>query len=262
MNLPQFEVLEYLGNGIFHFPTAELLSLQPVDGTTLDDIIKAAQSGITETKVASLEIEGKTYYYELHPNITPDSSKILAWDITQWVEDSRYDSVTGVYNRKTILELAEKEFNKSQRHNRPFSLLMLDIDHFKGINDTYGHLFGDYVLGQIKEISAKLRISDSIGKYGGEEFLVVLPETDVDGAEIVASRLNKAFNDHPFLYKGEKVDISISIGVASLRERFYEKGSKGLQRDFSTGTYFELIDVADKAMYDAKRAGRNTYKVR
>ncbi len=154
---------------------------------------------------------------------------------------AQIDSLTGLYSRRHLLALAEHEFKYSSRYRQPFSLIMIDIDHFKVINDTFGHAVGDKTL---KEISLSLRNSvrgvDIVGRYGGEEFMVVLTNTQLSEACVMAERLRKQISN----LKEQTLEITASFGVAQL-----DQG-----KDSSLET---VIQRADTALYAAKKAGRN-----
>lgn len=157
------------------------------------------------------------------------------------------DSLTGIYNRRTFINLAEAELARSQRYSQPLALLLIDLDHFKNINDTYGHLTGDRVLRQLRTVVEPcMRSHDIFGRYGGEEFCILAPETSREGATILAERLRKALADHPMqTTDGPPISITGSIGVTCL-----QSADKGLQLD-------ELLSRADQALYQAKHEGRN-----
>jgi diguanylate cyclase (GGDEF)-like protein len=154
---------------------------------------------------------------------------------------ARKDFLTGLSNRRDFMELAEAALIRSERYSRPLSVFMLDIDHFKKINDTYGHQLGDEVLRHLSEIMQKtLREVDVIGRIGGEEFAVLLPETTLDSAAKVAERLREKISLHAIpLASGLPLHFSVSIGVAVLT-------TKGLNID-------TLLNFADEALYQAKR---------
>jgi diguanylate cyclase (GGDEF)-like protein len=152
------------------------------------------------------------------------------------------DSLTGLFNRRHLFELGNREFLRARRFSRPLSALMLDIDHFKRINDRYGHAVGDNVLLRLAQIIRNItREIDIAGRYGGEEFILVLPETDIAGATEIANRLldqiRLAFQT------GSLPSITVSIGVATLQA--------------TTMDFGYLVHTADLAMYAAKNAGRN-----
>jgi len=153
------------------------------------------------------------------------------------------DGLTGVNNKRFLMETLEKEIPRARRHQRPLSFLMFDIDHFKLVNDNYGHLAGDFVLKDLAQlVKARLRPDDIIGRYGGEEFAVLLPETTLEGSAAIAEELRKMIDDHRFEFEQEIIDVSVSIGCAQLAD------------DFDVARFIKL---ADENLYRAKRGGRN-----
>ena len=157
------------------------------------------------------------------------------------------DSLTGIYNRRTFINLAEAELARSQRNKQPLALMLIDLDHFKAINDTYGHQTGDQVLQQLRTVSEScMRSHDIFGRYGGEEFCIMAPETNREGALILAERLRTALADNPISIRPDlTVCITASIGVACM-----DGTEKQVRLD-------ELLSRADQALYRAKDAGRN-----
>lgn len=155
------------------------------------------------------------------------------------------DGLTGMFNRRAIEERARAELDLAKLKERPLSVIFLDIDHFKAINDQYGHSVGDHTLCHLTEIlTMNLRQYDHIGRWGGEEFVVILPDTKISEAIIVAERMRVAIAETKFsLENGKTYQVQISLGVAC-----------------TTGSYpslAKLVDAADQAMYRAKQAGRN-----
>jgi diguanylate cyclase (GGDEF)-like protein len=158
------------------------------------------------------------------------------------------DFLTGVYNRRHFEELATAEIARAQRYMRPLSVLMIDIDHFKDINDRLGHAAGDVVLQRIAILcSAEKRRSDVIGRLGGEEFSILLPETTQSAAVQHAERLRIRISESPLIVLGEAVNVTVSIGVA---------GSSA-----NPSGIHSLLRRADKALYAAKNLGRNKVEV-
>ena len=153
------------------------------------------------------------------------------------------DLLTGFYNHRFLHERLGEEIIRAQRGRRPVSLLMLDLDDFKLVNDTFGHLFGDRVLTWTSElIRSTLRASDIPARYGGDEFAVILPDTDADEARRTAERILEAFRERPFVSEQRgPVPVAISIGVACFPD--------------SGRTATELIAAADEALYRVKRDG-------
>jgi two-component system cell cycle response regulator len=160
-------------------------------------------------------------------------------------EETIRDALTNLFNYQRFQESLEKEMYRAKRYNLRLSLILADIDHFKAVNDNYGHLAGDYSLKMIADcLKDSLRESDSAARYGGEEFALILPETGPDDAYIVAERLRKDIDSMRIDYEGEKISITMSFGIASFDP----------ENDVSKT---DLIKRADHALYKAKRAGRN-----
>lgn len=159
-------------------------------------------------------------------------------------QQSITDMLTGLYNRRGLFELGQRELVRTSRFGRPFSVMLADIDNFKRVNDQYSHALGDYVLaGLARQLRSELRNIDIIGRYGGEEFVILLPETDEESAYLVAERLRESVMKTTFETNSGLITITISVGVTTLREV-----KQGLA---------SLIDQADTAMYQAKRRGGN-----
>jgi diguanylate cyclase (GGDEF)-like protein len=154
------------------------------------------------------------------------------------------DSLTGAHNRAYFDKEIVRVFSQSRRYNRPLSLAMIDIDHFKYVNDTHGHLFGDRVLAQLGTlVAASKRDIDIFARYGGEEFVLILPETELQGAVEVAERVRRRIARSVFEFDGKTQPIAVSIGVAS-----YQR---------SMDNVAALIEAADFRLYQGKNAGRN-----
>lgn len=154
------------------------------------------------------------------------------------------DSLTGVWNRRYLFTLVEQEFNRSCRYHRPFTVIIIDIDYFKKINDTYGHAIGDEVLIVMTQtVLNGLRNVDFLGRIGGEEFLAYLPETDLDAAVKTSERIRKTFEKLVISAQGQQISITLSIGVATQK--------------LGDETANVIIQRADKALYRAKKLGRN-----
>jgi diguanylate cyclase (GGDEF)-like protein len=159
------------------------------------------------------------------------------------------DSLTGIYNRRHMDKRLMEEFIRHKRYGRSMSIIMIDIDHFKNINDSFGHQFGDKVLKIVSGIcSSKMRGGDIMSRYGGEEFCSILPETDIRGAQSLAERLREKVAETPIAYNDEiSVNVTISLGLAELNEK--------------TKTTEDLIRNADTALYQSKQNGRNMASV-
>ncbi len=154
------------------------------------------------------------------------------------------DGLTQVYNKRYFLETLEREIGRAQRYQRDLSLIMFDIDNFKKINDTYGHLAGDHVLKHLAMvIKSRIRREDILSRYGGEEFSIILPEIDKENAIQFAEKIRKLVEKAMFSFEDTEIPVTISIGVTN-----YD----GQQVDVN-----EFIKLADEKLYDAKQSGRN-----
>ncbi len=158
------------------------------------------------------------------------------------------DGLTGLYNRRHFEANLEREFLRAKRYKNALSIAMIDVDFFKKVNDTYGHACGDYVLKEIAFlINEAFRKTDMVFRYGGEEFVVILTETDSDNAVVPLERLRKAVESNKFKYNNQNLNITISIGVSSNLE--------------NTNSPWEFFELADKALYEAKENGRNQVRI-
>ncbi|THB68404.1 MAG: sensor domain-containing diguanylate cyclase [Gammaproteobacteria bacterium] len=163
-------------------------------------------------------------------------------------EMSIRDGLTGIYNRRHLENQLASEFDRVRRYGGILSIILFDLDHFKNINDTYGHLAGDEVLKSISSrLEAVLRNSDIAGRYGGEEFTVILPNTDAEGAAILAERLRKEVEESEIIYDGQKIPVTISVGVTLLSDNIEN--------------HEMLLNQADTALYYCKENGRNQVKL-
>lgn len=155
------------------------------------------------------------------------------------------DSLTGLYNRRQLFNLGQIEFSRACRYNHSISVIMLDIDLFKKVNDVYGHIIGDQVLQQIaNRCRSVLRTSDIIGRYGGEEFVILLPETSIHHAQNIANRIRLLVLDRPIMTDRGDISISVSLGISSM------EGDCDSRLEW-------VIDQADQALLKAKDLGRN-----
>ena len=158
--------------------------------------------------------------------------------------DAVTDDLTGLSNKRRFRELLGKEAARAYRFRHDLSLLMLDIDNFKQVNDTYGHLQGDIVLRAVADaIAGESRGIDEPARYGGEEFAVVLPETSLAGAVALAEAIRQKVREHVFVFEGDALRLTISVGAAVLAETDQKA--------------VDLVKRADERLYEAKRAGRD-----
>ena len=164
-------------------------------------------------------------------------------------QQAKTDSLTGIANHRLFHETLEREIARANRRKGNFSLILLDIDNFKKINDTWGHQVGDAVIIDLtRRISGMVRVCDLFARYGGEEFALVLPDTDLEGAHILGSRILQAISSTPLISSHHTIDYTVSLGLA-----VFEQGSN-INKD-------KLIAVADSAMYASKRNGKNQLSI-
>jgi diguanylate cyclase (GGDEF)-like protein len=168
----------------------------------------------------------------------------LVRNADEMAELAMKDTLTGIYNRRHFMARLDSEWKRFRRYERPLSILMLDIDHFKSINDRYGHDVGDQVIVAVAQLCAtQTRDSDVAARIGGEEFAIILPETNLDDACAAAERLRVAVAENPFATRTGVLTVTASVGAA-----LAEANVAGLA---------ELMKRADEALYAAKHAGRN-----
>ena len=188
-------------------------------------------------------IENIIESFDIHDANKMDVIKKINFMYTQTKQMSVTDPLTHLFNRRHFEAEFEREYKRAKRYNNDLSLAVIDIDFFKKINDTYGHSCGDYVLKEIAYLMNKnFRQTDTLFRYGGEEFVVILTETSDLTAKVPLERLRKRVENHIFKFNNQEIKVTISIGVTS-------------RTDFEN--YLEMFDDADKALYKAKNDGRN-----
>jgi diguanylate cyclase (GGDEF)-like protein len=159
-------------------------------------------------------------------------------------EMSNRDGLTGIYNRRYLENRLKSEFDRARRHGGTFSMILFDLDFFKKVNDTYGHLAGDKVLVEVaRRMSDQLRSSDIVGRYGGEEFALILPETQIEGARTFGDRLREMIELEPVIYDNTTIPITVSMGATEYSAEL--------------ASYDKLILQSDVALYASKAGGRN-----
>ncbi|MDA8093047.1 MAG: GGDEF domain-containing protein [Betaproteobacteria bacterium] len=177
---------------------------------------------------------------------TSETLKNIRVDLQQTRALLHEDHLTGAQNRRAMDAILAQEVARARAHHGKLSVIMMDIDHFKTVNDTYGHDAGDNLLSHLAFIARSvLRESDVLVRYGGEEFLLILPDSDMEGARFVIERLNQVIHKSPLIYDGKKIAVTCSAGLAELKDS--ENGHA-------------LILRADAVLYEAKREGRDRYK--
>lgn len=230
-----------------------------IDTDTLDDWLEMASERRRSKPFRSFEVdtvEGRwfrfteliidDYLFLYGTNIT--ASKLIELKLTETQDKlqrlASTDFLTGIYNRRQFNKLASQELLRCERNELHATLVLLDIDYFKKINDKYGHACGDAVLVHLSDrIKAELRSYDIFARIGGEEFAVLLPEVDNSMAKDIANRYLKRISDTPFYYEGEYIDVTVSIGLSESYP------------DIKTLDY--ILKCADEHLYKAKAAGRN-----
>ncbi len=201
-----------------------------------------------EVYTSSVEYDDQCFYHSIIFDVT-ERNKMVA----QLQKAAMHDSLTGLFNRRSVDYRAESEVADYQRSGQVFSVMMLDIDHFKHFNDTYGHDVGDIVLKAVASlIESQVRSSDLVGRFGGEEFIVLAPDTNRESAIKLAERIISAVREHETEIHGERIRITLSAGVATLGQSYVPETVADLRTCF-----YELVKHADEHLYDAKAGGRD-----
>ncbi|MDH4188229.1 MAG: diguanylate cyclase, partial [Nitrospira sp.] len=235
----------YLGaySKLFELIVQRLTARHPGDTGRLSSLIITLNKTLTLDEIFVVET-----YYQSSMHRVEDSLQQLNESHRQLLEISRLDPLTQVSNRRALMESLELEVGRSLRYRHPFTLLFLDIDHFKSINDQYGHAFGDKVLQRIVIIaSGQIRPPDIIGRYGGEEFAIGLVECNLEGAQRIAERIRLRIAESSHEWEHHLASVTVSIGIAALQP--------------DADRVDTLIDRADHALYEAKANGRNRIAV-
>ena len=205
--------------------------------------------------VFEIKIESETSYIEMIESARKELIHLSSDFLSRLIEQDKrieilneratHDGLTKLTNYQRFQEVLDEEMYRAKRYKMPLTLLMVDLDHFKKINDTFGHLAGDYVLREVSELLQKsMRKSDVVARYGGEEFAVLLPETPQEGAYILAERLRDKLASMQISYGEQAIFVTMSIGIAAHSPK--NDSSKA-----------DLIKKADRALYRAKESGRN-----
>ncbi len=249
------DVEDMIGKNISDFIPADVAEMKL---EAIKSVIKTGQTKVIEYQMPVPS--GKKLWFEgrivLMGTAQEEKGKVICvtTEITERMEMyqkieslSVMDPTLNCFNRRKFLELAEQEIARASRYHHPLSLLILDTDHFKEINDSYGHLQGDKVLKQIVDVCAKtIRSSDILGRYGGDEFVIMFPETSMRGAVEIAERLRHQLEQITIPFNKETMKITMSGGLACLESM----GNNNVKlKDF--------FEEADKALYQAKADGRN-----
>lgn len=232
-------------------------------GTKLEILIEESsrlENAIVQSKECTIKIENTSSvsHYNINSTVLYDKKHrksgfmVTFTNVTKLIDTmdelsylANTDSLTGLYTRRMFTERAKKELIKAKIHGMPLSFVMLDIDQFKKINDTLGHVAGDNVLKDIAKVCKNsLRSVDLLGRFGGEEFIILLPETDTYEAVLISERIRKRIEELTIIFEGKSIKVNVSLGVAGVK--------KVTSEDLDM-----FIINADKAMYSAKMSGRN-----
>jgi len=247
-----YELNEILGSSL------DLLYGRGTDRQTRAQIRKAMREGKgIRTELLKYTKEGQGYWMDT--NIIPlmDESGALTHfasierDLTRYkrmesqlINMALFDSLTGAISRPAFMDQSDKELARSKRYHRPLSVMMIDIDHFKSINDNYGHAAGDNVLQIFVEaVQEAIRTTDFLGRVGGEEFALLLPDTSAKSAYHLAERVRERITKYPYLAGDMLIEVTASLGVAELQKTDIDIKA--------------LLHRADEALYKAKQNGRN-----
>ena len=230
-----------------------LRAAQTASAVDLEDYVARRLAWVRSGDAAPMDLKmSNGNVLRCHVAVLPGGGRMLIYsDVTDIVRHAQElermattDGMTGIYNRRHFLALAELEWERSSRYSRPLSFLMFDIDYFKSINDTYGHHAGDQVIVHLANLAGSCkRPPDVLARIGGEEFALLLPETDLPQANSVAERLRREVSAHPLVIASHYIPATVSIGIAA--------------RSPMTSSLSQLMTEADKALYEAKRTGRN-----
>jgi diguanylate cyclase (GGDEF)-like protein len=232
----EIEARRVLGNDVYSYIHVIVGGHPPIPYHRLDlTLVNSAQATVT----LSINVG-------IHEDIFREWVKILAPAVAKLIDNEQLkslafrDGLTGMLNYRAFEEMLASEWERAYRYKTVFSLIMIDLDHFKGINDKYGHQTGDMVLRSVAQrLEKNVRKSDLVFRYGGEEFVILMPHTDIDNAGLLAERIRYAVEEMWFAHD---IRITVSLGVSEY--------SRGLQPG-------ELVKYADMGLYKAKAGGRN-----
>lgn len=245
--MPGFDGFKFLG---LKKAKSEFLEIPVIMLTGEDDLntkVRSLTAGASDYLTKPFHEEELVARVRIHMKIKLLQDELREKNVAL-EELTRTDPLTQIPNRRYFMQCFEREFERAQRYGFPLSYVMCDLDHFKKLNDVHGHQAGDTALiGVAQILKETLRGHDVAGRYGGEEFSMILPETDGAGAVIVADRCRRAIEEARFEANGESLGVTMSLGVAT-----YHPESKDGASDAAG-----LIKLADEALYVAKSGGRN-----
>ena len=254
--LPDLILLDLMMPDLSGYDVAQTLKSEP-HTAAIPYIFISAKSAV-DSRVCGLEMGASDYiikpfhYKELLARIKNTLQNYnqlsrLKNENSKLHQLSIVDDLTGLYNRRYFAERLEEEISRADRYNYKLACLMIDIDYFKNINDQYGHLIGDIILKDLAEvIRSSIRVVDVAARFGGEEFVVLLPQTDLQGGLFTAEKIRSKTESHPFR-SARDISLTVSAGISC-----YEQNHPGA---------LSLLDQADQALYEAKEMGRNTSQI-
>jgi diguanylate cyclase (GGDEF)-like protein len=245
--MPGFDGFKFLG---LKKAKSELLEIPVIMLTGKEDLntkVRSLTAGASDYLTKPFHEEELVARVRIHMKIKLLQDELREKNV-RLEELTRIDPLTQIPNRRYFMECFEREFDRAKRYGFPLSYVMCDLDHFKKLNDVHGHQAGDTCLIAVAQLLKEtLRGHDTCGRYGGEEFSMVLPETDGEGAVVVADRCRRSIEEARFEANGEMLGVTMSLGVAT----FYPDREEGVS-DLAG-----LIKLADEALYVSKDSGRN-----
>ncbi|MEW6600880.1 MAG: GGDEF domain-containing protein [Nitrospirota bacterium] len=248
LNMTEAEVSEFVD--LIADKTVEILTSFELDAGDMKPYSQILQEANEE--LGKLNLSYEQLFMELkQAKEMAEKLAVEAWEVKERLREVAIkDGLTGLYNHRHFQELMDKEILRAERYSHIMSLIMVDIDYFKKVNDTYGHPQGDIVLHSIADVfDQTIRKPDAAARYGGEEFAIMLPETDIKGAVTLAERLRQIVERLAIKLGDKTVKVTISLGVTT-----YDPARGGR-------TKLEIIEAADKALYNSKKTGRNKLSI-
>ena len=228
----------------------EIFSMFEIDSEKMKPYSQILQEANEELGKLNLSNEQLIVQLKEEKELSANLARDLREKNNKLREMALKDGLTGLYNHKYFQNALDEEFTRAVRYRRWFSLVMFDLDHFKKVNDSYGHRAGDVVLQKISALVQKMvRENDIVARYGGEEFTIILPETDLKGGAVIAERIRKAVEELEISADNVKIKATISVGLAT-----FVTGGKVTRK-------VEILDAADAALYNAKNSGRNKLSI-
>lgn len=230
--------------------SVEMFSLFEIDAGAMKPYSQILQEANKELGKLNLSYEHLLIKYKQEKERAQSLAQELKESNEKLREIALRDGLTDLYNHRYFQEAMDKELSRAERYSRPLSLILFDLDHFKKVNDSYGHRAGDIVLKEISAlVQSKVRTNDIVARYGGEEFTIILPETELKGAAVLAERIRVAVEEKEIIADSHKIKATISLGVST-----YLPGDKKTSKT-------EIVDAADAALYHSKDSGRNKLSI-